>query len=182
MAPFRRWLPSRDSLRNNRWLRWIGPRLFDPHLWHARRRAIALGMAVGVFFGLLIPIAQIPASAAVAVVLRANVPAAVASTLVTNPFTFGPIYYAAWRVGSALLGESTPPPGAPAVPDASAAAVGFWASLQDSIAGVGQPLMLGLALFATVIGLATYLLVSLGWRLAVMRRRRRRIGRGARPR
>jgi len=178
----RRWLPTREALRENRWLRWIGPRLFDPPLWLARRRAIALGMAVGVFFGLLIPIAQIPASAAVAVALRANVPAAVASTLVTNPFTFGPIYYAAWWVGSALLGESTPPPGDPVASDASAAGVGFWAWLHDSVAGVGQPLMLGLALFATVIGLSTYLLVSLGWRLAVMRRRRRRAGRRVRAR
>lgn len=182
MAPLRRWLPSRDSLRENRWLRWIGPRLFDPHLWHARRRAIALGMALGVFFGLLIPVAQIPFSAGAAVVLRANVPAAVASTLVTNPFTFGPIYYAAWWVGSALLGESTPPPVDPAAIDPGASSLGFWASLKASIAGVGQPLMLGLVLFATVIGLATYVLVSLGWRLAVMRRRRRRMADSARGR
>jgi uncharacterized protein (DUF2062 family) len=56
-------------------------------------------MALGFFFGLLVPLAQIPLSAAAAVTLRANVPAAVASTLVTNPVTFGPLYYAAWRLG-----------------------------------------------------------------------------------
>ncbi|MFJ4290633.1 DUF2062 domain-containing protein [Cupriavidus sp. NPDC089707] len=67
-------------------------------------------MALGFFFGLLIPLAQIPRSAAAAVALRANVPAAVASTLVTNPLTFGPIYYAAWRVGSAILGEPVDAP------------------------------------------------------------------------
>ena len=67
-----------------------------------------MGVAVGVFFGLLLPVAQIPVSAAVAVLLRANLPMAVASTLVTNPVTFGPVYYGAYRLGKALLGASAP--------------------------------------------------------------------------
>lgn len=96
----------------------MGPVLQHPRLWHVSRRGIALGVALGMFFGLLLPIAQIPMSAAVAVALRANVPAAVASTFVSNPVTFGPIYYAAWRLGSAVLGE----PGQPPAPEALAAA------------------------------------------------------------
>lgn len=105
-------LPTRDSVRDNRWLRWLGPALLHPRLWHMSRRGLALGLALGVFFGFLVPIAQIPLSAAAAVMLRANLPVAMASTLVTNPATFGPIYYAAWRVGSVVLGEpaSEPPP------------------------------------------------------------------------
>ena len=101
----RRLLPSQEVLRSNRWLRWIGPALHHPRLWHMSRRGIALGVALGLFFGLLIPIAQIPLAAGAAVALRANLPTAVASTLVTNPVTFGPVYYAAWRVGNAILGE-----------------------------------------------------------------------------
>ncbi len=104
MPGLARFLPSPETLQRNRWLRWLGPALHHPRLWHLSRRGLALGMAVGVFFGLLIPIAQIPLSAAAAVALRANVPAAVASTLVTNPVTFGPVYYVAWRLGSAVLG------------------------------------------------------------------------------
>src|SRR5512139_3309070 len=102
---FRRWVPTAESLRANRWLRWIGPALHHPRLWHMSRRGIALGMGVGVFFGLLIPIAQIPLSVGAAVLLRANVPTAAASTLVSNPATYGPLYYAAWRLGKAVLGE-----------------------------------------------------------------------------
>lgn len=64
-----------------------------------------MGLAVGVFFGLLIPIAQIPAAALVALLLRANIPAAVGSTLVTNPITFPPVYYAAYHLGDWLLGS-----------------------------------------------------------------------------
>ncbi|MDZ4361464.1 MAG: DUF2062 domain-containing protein, partial [Variovorax sp.] len=66
------WLPTPDSLRSNRWLRWMGPVLADPRLWHFSRKGIALGVALGIFFGLLIPVAQMPASALFAVILRAN--------------------------------------------------------------------------------------------------------------
>src|SRR4051794_35702085 len=90
-------IPSREHLQSNRWLRWLGPLLNDPRLWHMSRRGIALGLALGVFFGLLIPVAQIPVSAAAAVLLRANLPMAAASTFVTNPVTFGPVYYGAYR-------------------------------------------------------------------------------------
>lgn len=185
MTRHHRWLPSRESLAANRLLGWIGPGLFDPRLWQARRRSIAAGSALGLFFGLLIPIAQIPASAAAAVFLRANVPAAVAGTFVTNPFTFGPIYYAAWWVGSLVLGDtSTAPPdlalavaGADPAPGLTAlVAGGWWEVMAAKLAGVGKPLMLGLTLFAVVAGLTAYVAVSVGWRLAVVGRRRRRRG------
>jgi uncharacterized protein len=185
----RRLLPSPEALRSNRWLRWIGPALHHPRLWHINRRGVALGMSVGLFFGLLIPIAQIPLAGAAAVMLRANVPAAVASTLVTNPITFGPVYYAAWQTGAWILGapeeEKAPPlPGDtagaqahPPEPDAP-----WWLQAWQRIAGVGKPLLLGLALFATVGGMLTYVLVSGGWHLKIRLQRRRRLSQRSRRR
>lgn len=139
------------------------------------RRGLALGMALGFFFGLLIPLAQIPLSAAAAVALRANVPAAVASTLVTNPLTFGPVYYAAWRLGSAVLGDTAP---APPTPDpgmeAAASDESWWQTATRRILGVGKPLLLGLAILATAVGFATYFIVSAVWRISVVWKWRRR--------
>ena len=60
-------------------------------------------------FGFLIPVAQIPVAAVVAVWLRGNVVAAVGSTLITNPFTFAPIYLLAYRLGSAIIGQGDVP-------------------------------------------------------------------------
>ncbi len=176
-ARLRALLPDPQTLAGNRWLRWLGPALHHPRLWHMSRRGIALGAGIGVFFAFLIPIAQIPLSAALAVALRANVPTAVASTLVTNPITFPPVYYAAWKVGSAILGESGPAPrlGVAVPPPAGAAAQGNW--LQRTWAGlqrVGKPLMLGLAIFACGFGLLVYALVHLGWRAQVRFKRWRR--------
>lgn len=91
----RAWVPSRAQISENRWLRWLSPWLRQPRLWRWSRRGVAMGVALGIFFGLLIPVAQIPLSVAAAVLLRANVAAAAVSTLVTNPLTFGPVYYAA---------------------------------------------------------------------------------------
>ena len=62
-------------------------------------------MPVGIFFGLLVPIAQIPLSVGAAIVMRANLPAAVSSTLVSNPLTFAPIYYLAYRTGLLVTGD-----------------------------------------------------------------------------
>jgi uncharacterized protein (DUF2062 family) len=197
----RRLAPSREAIESHRWLRWLGPALYHPRLWHMSRRGIALGAAIGVFFGLLIPIAQIPASAAAAVLLRANVPSAVASTLVTNPLTFPPIYYAAWRLGHAVLGttpgrqqaadfqaavarpaahvDRTPVIGG-AVQAADSATDGNWfVRAWQGVMRLGKPLILGLALLACGFGVAVYLLISFVWHVRVRLKRWRRLSRPA---
>lgn len=164
----RRRLPTREQLHANRWLRWLGPYLHHPHLWHWSRRGVAIGVAMGVFFGLLIPIAQIPLAATAAIVLRANVPAAIASTLVTNPVTFAPIYYAAYRTGSWIVGGTEGD--AESEPARAQEHAGLW----QRVTALGKPLLTGLVLFATLAGLLAYGLITLGWRLWILRRRRQR--------
>ncbi|MDP1898813.1 MAG: DUF2062 domain-containing protein [Sulfurimicrobium sp.] len=168
---FKQLLPNRERLLASRWLRWLGPLLHHPQLWHWSRRGVSMGVAIGVFFGLLIPFAQIPFSATAAVLLRANLPAAAASTLVTNPVTFAPIYYAAYKLGAWVTGEDTEksvPEIKPALP--ADAEEGLW----ERISGIGLPLLVGLSITATIAGLACYVLISLGWYLYVMRKRRRK--------
>jgi uncharacterized protein len=178
-----RLMPDRESIRRNRWLRWLAPHLTHQRLWHFSRRGVAIGVALGVFFGLLIPVAQIPFAAGFAVLLRANVPAAVGSTLVTNPVTFAPIYVMAYRLGSAILGEPVPqdediPQELAVTPDDEDPVVGWWARAWSALTSLGRPLMLGLLIMATGTGILTYLLITLVWRLkttlAWTRRRRGR--------
>src|SRR5690606_14445801 len=95
----RRFLPTQESIKGNRLLRWLGPRLHEPGLWHLNRRAVARGVAIGVFFGFMIPVAQIPAAAVGAFFARANLWVSAIATLVSNPFTYAPIYFAAYRLG-----------------------------------------------------------------------------------
>jgi len=176
----RRMMPAPDVLRRSRWLRWLGPALYDPRLWRMSRRGVAMGMALGVFFGLLVPIAQIPFAAGAAVLLRANVPTAIASTLVTNPVTFGPVYFVAWRLGTFVLGEPDRPLPAEVDPDTPAdvrAGETLIERFKRHVSGVGKPLLIGLPILAVVIGLLTYAVVSGLWYLKVAwawRSRRRR--------
>lgn len=174
-----RMLPKVEAIRKNRWLRWLGPALEEPRLWHFSRRGIALGVALGVFFGLLIPIAQIPVSAAAAIIFRANVPSAIASTLITNPVTFGPIYYTAYRIGSTLLGETPPPDDTEEQLAHGHQPLLSW----DNISSLGKPLLLGLAIIATLSGLLAYQVVTWIWRLKTMRawKRRRQSASNAKP-
>jgi uncharacterized protein (DUF2062 family) len=178
----RAWLPTSQSIRDNRWLRWMGPALHHPRLWHFSRKGIAMGLALGIFFGLLVPVAQMPLSAAAAVILRANLPMAVASTLVTNPVTFGPVYYGAYRVGKAVLGE-------PQLTEAQASGLLERAQKtqqaegwKDRLSGamrrlstVGKPLVVGLAIVASLSGLAVYFIISAVWTLRVRWSRSRRL-------
>lgn len=111
----RRLMPTPESIAGNRWLRWLGPSVLHPRLWHMSRRGVATGAAIGVFFAFITPIAQIPLSAGLSVLLRANVPAAVVATLVNTPPTFGPVYYGAWKLGSWVLQEPTDDANAPQI-------------------------------------------------------------------
>ena len=177
MKPLRRFLPTPQTVQRSRWLRWMGPAILHPRLWRLSRRGLALGIALGVFFGLLIPIAQIPLSVGAAVALRANVPGAVASTLVSNPLTFGPLYYAAWRIGKAILGEPVREGEQPeeAQPPAVADQPGWFAAAAEGLRGVGKPLLLGLVIMASAAGFVAYLAVSWAWILRVRWKRRRRL-------
>ena len=184
MQGLKRLLPTRESLDNNRWLKWLGPRLHHPRLWHMSRKGIAMGMALGVFFGLLVPIAQIPLSATMAVLLRANLPAAVASTLVTNPVTFGPVYYGAYKLGQVILLQDDPPPaklasllpGSPDAPkDDSQGIVERISNLWVKMGDVGKPLIVGLAVLACVTGFTVYFLAQGAWVLKVRWSRQRRL-------
>jgi uncharacterized protein (DUF2062 family) len=168
-SKFKQWLPDPETVRSNRWLRWMGPVLNRPRLWQFSRKGISMGLALGIFFGLLIPVAQIPFAAATAVLLRANLPVAMASTLVTNPVTFGPVYYGAYRLGKRVLGEEALSEEAAlralnkahTVPDASEKSwsdrLALW--LQQ-FGKIGKPLVVGLAIVATAGGLLSYFLAG----------------------
>jgi uncharacterized protein (DUF2062 family) len=101
-------------------------------------------------------------AAALCVWWRANIPAAAAMTLVTNPLTIGFWLWLAYQGGATLVG------GSGLAPTGEAAGAAGW------LAAYGWPTLLGMGLFA-VGGAATgYLGVKLVWRLRVVCKRRQR--------
>src|SRR5438046_10173159 len=85
---FRKYLPSREAIRNNRYIARFGTLLLHPNLWHVNRRSVSGGVAAGMFAGLVPgsnPV-QFAFAALLAVAFRVNLPVAIAVTLYNNPF------------------------------------------------------------------------------------------------
>jgi uncharacterized protein (DUF2062 family) len=159
--------PSR--LLRHRLLRPLRPWLRHRSLWSFERDGVARGVAIGLFFGFLIPVAQILFAAIVAVLLRANLGVAAAATLVTNPLTFPFVYYVAYRIGARLLtGEALSPADVALLEQAAEqlpAASGWFSSLLSWTSSVGISLALGLGVLAVTSAVLGYVLVHLAWRL-----------------
>jgi len=179
-------LPNRETIAKKRWLRWLGAGLHHHRLWHMSRRGVSLGMALGMFFAFLAPVAQMPLSAAASVAFKANLPIALASTLVTNPFTYAPVYWAAWRVGGYILGhDSTFGPFEDPLHETATAtsppilSSAWIAALPSRLAAVGRPLLVGLLVFAVGFSVISYLTVNWLWILCVRIKRRRRLSAAA---
>jgi uncharacterized protein (DUF2062 family) len=158
--------------------------MHHPRLWHLTRRGVALGAAIGIFFGLTIPVAQIPLSAIAAIAMRANLPVAVTSTLVSNPVTFAPIYLVAYRIGTTITGETAPRNGEVTEQsldprdDDPVGWFGFW---WQRISALGRPLIVGVLVMASIASVLTYALIDGVWRLTTLVTRRRRLQRRAEP-
>ncbi len=157
LRPFRRWLRHRA-------------------LWTAQRDGVARGVAIGLFFGILIPVAQIFFAAIAAVVLRANLATAALATLITNPLTFPVVYYAAYRIGSILLpGNGAALRDVEMSEEAAEQALevtGWIPTLLDWATSVGPALAAGLLVLAIGAAGTGYLLVHVAWGLVRLRRGR----------
>jgi uncharacterized protein (DUF2062 family) len=172
---FRRYIPSHESVRNNRMVARLGRFLHHPNLWHLNRHSVAGGVAIGLFSGLVPGPLQMLTAALLAIPLRVNLPVALLTTLYTNPFTIVPLYVVAYWIGSLLVGGSD----SMAEPPAFAwIGIGDWVrALADWALALGKPLAVGLVVLACALAALGWLAVQVGWRAWVIvqwRRRKRR--------
>lgn len=177
----KKYLPSHETVRQNRFVGLFGDRLHHHNLWHLHRRSVAGGVAVGLFAGLIPgsnPV-QFFFAAFLAIVFKVNLPVAVITTLYSNPFTILPIYVAAYAIGAFATGERTD-----SMPEIELHLMdknlSEWApALMDWVVSLGKPLLVGLALLALLLSLAGYFVVRGGWRIYAIyewRKRARRRG------
>jgi len=160
-------LPTRESIEANRFLRPVAHRVLDPALWRFTRRSVPRGVALGMVTGVLVPMGQIPASAILALPLRANIPAAALTTLITNPVTTPPLWVAAYWVGRFLLRIDSGAGGT-----VKAAADAGW--LRWLVAEAGPATALGLLTITLVLAVVGYFGSALFWRWRTVRKWRRR--------
>ncbi|GAA4813157.1 hypothetical protein GCM10023232_05660 [Sphingosinicella ginsenosidimutans] len=162
-----RHIPTRESIEKHRLLRPFAHHLGKPDLWHFNHRSVPRGVAIGLGIGVIIPFMHTFVAAIFAIPARANVVLAAAFTLVVNPLTIPPMYWAAYRIGrwelhyDALVTD----------PETARQASGEFARLLFWIHEASGPIALGivtLALSAAAIG---YVASALAWRAWLWRRK-----------
>ena len=165
-------IPTSESIQQNRFLKPFSRYLHHHFLWQFNRRGVAGGLAVGLLVGILIPFAQIVFGAIGAILVRVNLPVAAFATFVTNPFTVPPLYYAAYKLGHAIIGSDEVAAGATLssamfnkVVNEQGEVSHWYDNLIAWIQTVGPELMTGLAIIAVVSALAGYVLVNVIWHL-----------------
>ena len=170
----RKLLPSHQAVRDHRYVGALGPAFHHPNLWHLNRRSVAGGVAIGMLCGMIpLPIQMVFATI-FAVVLRANLPVALATTWYVNPFTIVPLYYLAYKVGT-LITEQAPPSTAPPVVALSIANIRDWIPLLLAwIDEMGKPFAVGLSTLGAILSIGSYFAVRGIWRLYIVMAWRRR--------
>lgn len=161
-------VPTRESIERNRWLRPVSSRVLAPSLWRFNRRSVPRAAAVGAMCTVLFPFAHMPIAALASVPARANVPIAVAMT-VPGTFVFGPIWFAAFRIGRWMLRLDREVPGHPI-----ATGVEKHGGVLHWLAHGGPATITGLLVLAPLLSAAAYALAALAWRWRVGRKWRAR--------
>lgn len=129
-----------------------------------------MGVSLAIFIGLLcawvpIPGTQMVVAALWAAIAKANIPCAVASTWISNPFTFVPFYYAAFWLGDRTMSVLLP----------------FWESVPFTMNGIWSkesaliPMLLGSVFLAVVSAYVGYSITKYFWRRHIIAKRARQL-------
>lgn len=169
----RRFLPDHQAVHGNRWLAPFANTLLHPRLWHLNRHSAAGAVATGLFCGLIPGPFQMLGAALCCLVFRVNLPLALVTTLYTNPFTIIPLYIVAVGIGQFVLGGGhvafAPPPEYDMRNPA-----GWMHAMSTWTYGLGQPLVVGLVVLATLLAVTGYFATKAAWRLYLIRAWRQR--------
>ncbi|MBC2595699.1 DUF2062 domain-containing protein [Ruficoccus amylovorans] len=95
-------LPRRTNIHRYPVLKWFAKTArARSYLWSFRRRQVVRSIYIGCILAMLPPpTPQTPLASVLALMMRSNLMVAAGLTLITNPFTIVPIYYADYKVGA----------------------------------------------------------------------------------
>ena len=172
----KRFLPNHQEIRDHKHLRFFGTLLHDPNLWHLNRRSVRGAITIGLFLAFIPFPSQMLLAAAVAIIIRVNLPISVCLVWISNPFTIPPMYYFAYKIGAWIL-------------QVPAYQFHFELSLEWLMSEVGAiwaPLLTGCLVLATLSAAAGNIAIRLLWRMHVWqyikkrreRRKQRRLNAG----
>jgi len=160
IAFLKRHIPTQDSLQRNRVMRPFARHLGNPALWRMHRRSVPRGVALGLFVGVIIPVMHTLIAALLAIPARANIAVAAVMTLLINPLTIPPLYYAAYRLGSWELHYDA----ALVSPSAAERVSGELSRILFWVHQASGPIAVGILTIAVVAAAFGYVASSVLWR------------------
>lgn len=160
-----RWPTRQDILAHPRLAGWR-QRLAEPRLWHVNRHSIPPAIFVGICSALIPGPFQMLAAAWVALRWRLHLPTALGLTLLSNPLTILPIYWAGYRFGCWLFRME---------PLRRATLEARWQEGYGAFfSSLGIPWLIGMALLTLLTASVLGLVVRFGWNLHIRHRWLRR--------
>jgi uncharacterized protein (DUF2062 family) len=172
LAWFQGHIPTREKLEQNRWNKPFAHHILRSDLWRFNRRSVPRGVALGLFVGIMIPLAHFVTATLLAVFVRANIPAALAATFIGFPAFLPLIIYIADKIGSWLLRVDAMTVVAPISQTMQTTETDHLLSI---LTQKGPTVALGMFVLATVLASLGYLVTSFSWRLRIGRKRARRL-------
>ena len=155
----KRYMPDHKKITKNKQLNNVfGTLLHDPNLFHLNRRSVSMAFFVGLFMSFVPLPSQMIMAAAVAILIRCNLPIAVGLVWISNPVTMPPIFYFAYKVGATLLNT----------PEREFTFDLSWEWLGTELEAIWQPFLLGCTVSGLVFGLLGYTSIRLLWRLHII--------------
>lgn len=156
-------------IENHRLARPWRHRFAEHSLWKFTRMSVSRGVAIGLFFGVMTPVAQIVFATIAAILIRANLIVAAASTMITNPFTMPFVYYAAFRIGVFITGPSRELMEDLEVSEEAARRAleveSWYETLASWFSSVGYPLLVGMFAMAVTLAVSGYVIAQASWAL-----------------
>lgn len=155
----KRYMPDHHKIRNNKHLNAVfGTLLHDPNLLHLNRRSVSMAFFMGLLMAWVPLPSQMIMAAALAILVRCNLPIAVGLVWVTNPVTMPPMFYFAYKIGAWTLNS----------PERSFSFELSWEWLASELGAIWEPFLLGCAICGIVSAMLGYTLIRLLWRLHII--------------
>jgi len=160
-------LPDPESIKNNKSLKFLGPLIHQPDLWHLNRRSVSKAFAIGLFWAAMPMPFQMVAAAFSALKFKGNLPLSLALVWISNPLTMPPIFYAQYLLGAWILDI----PASPFEYELSLA----W--LSDKLYEIAIPMYFGALVAGIIASIAGYFAINILWKRSIVKKWKSRVNR-----
>ena len=154
----KRFFPKLDTVKEEKILKIFGPAVLQPNLWHINKKSVSRGFAIGAYCAFLPIPGQMILAAFLSITFAANIPISLVLTWITNPITFTPIFYFAYKIGKIIFdGRITY--------DVDEKEI----DILSNIMYIWEPLLLGSIILSITGSIVAYIIIRVYWRYYVIK-------------